>query len=233
MEQSDRPLLDLLRRHGPLTIDDLTKKLSVTATAVRARLSRLLGEHMVERHVESGGRGRPKHAYQITALAHRQLGQNYSDLAMILWDEIMHSVPDAKLRRVLFSRIADRLAQIYSAQLKTDPDQLERRMRELESALAQQGIEAEVARDQTRGLPILRQHSCPYYALAETDRAICAMERKMLEKVLGQGLRLSQCRFDGHHFCDFELKTPATATVLASSRATLDELADSADAASP
>ncbi len=28
----------------------------------------------------------------------------------------------------------------------------------------------------------------------------------MFEKVLGRGLRLSQCRLDGHRFCDFEAK---------------------------
>jgi predicted ArsR family transcriptional regulator len=52
----------------------------------------------------------------------------------------------------------------------------------------------------------LKQHSCPYYALAEVDRAVCAMERKMFEKVLGRGLRISQCRLDGHRSCDFEAK---------------------------
>ena len=32
------------------------------------------------------------------------------------------------------------------------------------------------------------------------------MERKMFEKVVGRGLRLSQCRLDGHRSCDFEAK---------------------------
>ena len=54
--------------------------------------------------------------------------------------------------------------------------------------------------------PVLRQHSCPYYELAEADRGICALERKMFEKVLGRSLRLSQCRLDGDRFCDFEAK---------------------------
>ena len=55
-------------------------------------------------------------------------------------------------------------------------------------------------------MPVLKQHSCPYFELAEADHAICAMERKMFEKVLGRGLRLSQCRLDGHRSCDFEAK---------------------------
>ena len=59
-------------------------------------------------------------------------------------------------------------------------------------------------------MPVLKQHSCPYYELAEADRAVCAMERKMFEKVLGRGLRLSQCRLDGHRSCDFEAKPVVT-----------------------
>ena len=55
-------------------------------------------------------------------------------------------------------------------------------------------------------IPVLRQHSCPYYELAESDPAICALERKMFEKVLGRSLRLSQCRLDGDRFCDFQAK---------------------------
>src|SRR5438067_1789163 len=65
---------------------------------------------------------------------------------------------------------------------------------------------AEVTPGDGGRMPVLKQHSCPYYELAETDRAVCAMERKMFEKVLGRGLRLSQCRLDGHRSCDFEAK---------------------------
>lgn len=224
MEQSDRPLLDLLRRHGPLRIEEIIKHLGVTATAVRFRLNRLVAAGLVERDLEPNGRGRPKHAYRASASAQRQFGQNYEELVQILWDEMMHSVPDAKIRRVLFGRVTERLANVYRSQLKAV--QLEPRMLELELALSGQGIEAEIARDQTRGLPILRQHSCPYFSLAEKDRDICAMERKMLEKVLGQGLTLSQCRLDGHHFCDFEPKVGPYAILSSASGSNLETAGD-------
>jgi predicted ArsR family transcriptional regulator len=82
---------------------------------------------------------------------------------------------------------------------------------QLGTILHDRGIEAEVTRGEGELMPILKQHSCPYYELAEVDRAVCAMERKMFEKVLGRGLRLSQCRLDGHRSCDFEPKPLVTA----------------------
>src|SRR4051794_39820309 len=91
-ESADRTLLDLIRRHGPLTVVELAGRLGVTATAVRNRLTRLVGSGMIERRSEPGGRGRPKYTYQASVEAHKRLGQNYADLAVILWDEMMRSV---------------------------------------------------------------------------------------------------------------------------------------------
>ncbi|CAN5848567.1 winged helix-turn-helix transcriptional regulator [soil metagenome] len=201
---SDRPLLDLIRRRGPLPVLEMAGALGVTPTAVRNRLTRLIGSGLVQRRSETSGRGRPRHLYEASVEAHRRLGQNYADLAVVLWEELMRSVEDRKLRRILFGRITDRLAELYRTQVQGEA--WEDRLVQLGTVLHDRGIETEVARREGADSPMLRQHSCPYYELAEVDRAICAMERKMFEKVLGQGLRLSQCRLDGHRSCDFEAK---------------------------
>jgi predicted ArsR family transcriptional regulator len=203
-ESSDRALLDLIRRDGPLTVTEMADRLGVTATAVRNRLTRLVGSGMVERRAEHGGRGRPRHTYQASVEAHKRLGQNYADLAVVLWDEMMRTVEDRKLRRLLFARITERLAELYRSQMTGD--EWEGRLIQLGAILHERGIEAEVTHGGGGSSPVLKQHSCPYYELAESDRAVCAMERKMFEKVLGRGLRLSQCRLDGHRSCDFEAK---------------------------
>jgi len=203
-ESSDRALLDVLRRGGPLTVVEMAASLGVTATAIRNRLTRLLGAGMVERQAEHQGRGRPKHTYQVSVEAQKRLGQNYTDLALVLWDEMMSTVADRKLRRLLFTRVTDRLAEIYRCQVSGQ--EWEGRLVQLTNLLHDRGVEAEVTMEAGGGIPILRQHSCPYYELAEADRAICALERKMFEKVLGRSLRLSQCRLDGDRFCDFQAK---------------------------
>jgi predicted ArsR family transcriptional regulator len=203
-ESSDRELLDLIRRRGPMAVAEMAASLGVTGTAIRNRLVRLIGAGLVERRAERGGRGRPRHAYQVSVEAQKHLGQNYADLAVVLWGEMMSTVADPKLRRLLFIRVTDRLAEIYRGQVSGQ--EWEGRLVQLTQVLHDRGVEAEVARDDGGTIPILRQHSCPYYELAEADPAICALERKMFEKVLGRGLRLSQCRLDGDRFCDFQAK---------------------------
>ncbi len=202
-ESSDRELLDLIRRRGPMTVAEMGTDLGVTGTAIRNRLARLLGSGLVERRIEHGGRGRPRHTYRASVEAQKRLGQNYAELAFVLWEEMMSTVADRKLRRLLFTRITERLAEVYRCQVSGQ--EWEGRLVQLTNLLHDRGVEVEVARE-GGAFPILRQHSCPYYELAEADRAICALERKMFEKVLGRGLRLSQCRLDGDRFCDFQVK---------------------------
>jgi predicted ArsR family transcriptional regulator len=203
-DASDRPLLDLLRRRGPMTVAQLAEAFGVTPTAVRNRLTRLMGSGLVERKAESAGRGRPHHTYEISAAAQKRLGQNYTDLALALWEEMMRSVDDPRLRRRVFQRVTERLAELYRAQLTGDAWQ--GRLVQLGHLLHDRGIEAEVVFPEGDAGPILRQYSCPYFELAEADDTVCALERKMFEKVVGQALRLSSCRLDGDRACQFEGK---------------------------
>jgi len=152
-ESSDRELLDLIRRRGPLTVVEMGASLGVTGTAIRNRLARLIGSGLVERRTEHGGRGRPKHAYQANVEAQQRLGQNYAELAFVLWEEMMSTVEDRKLRRLLFTRITDRLADVYRSQVSGQ--EWEGRLVQLSHLLHDLGVEAEVTRDSGNMVPIL------------------------------------------------------------------------------
>ena len=115
----------------------------MTATAIRNRLTRLLGAGLVERQSEHQDRGRPKHTYRASVEAQKRLGQNYTDLALVLWDEMMSTVADRKLRRLLFIRVTDRLAEIYRSQVSGQ--EWEGRLVQLTNLLHDRGVEAEVA----------------------------------------------------------------------------------------
>ncbi len=53
-------------------------------------------------------------------------------------------------------------------------------------------------------LPVLTAHQCPYPDLAEQDRGICAVEKIVFSELLGEKVRLSDCRLDGANCCRFE-----------------------------
>ena len=197
---SDMGILDLLCTRDEMAVSDFTQALGVTATAVRQRIVRLQAQGLVDRVTERQQRGRPRHVYRLTERGRRRTGENFADLAVVLWNEI-RSITDQGIRQGLLARVARRLANLYAGELagKTISD----KMRSLASLFQDRQIPFDV--DRSGELPILTAHACPYPQLAEKDRSICAMEKLMFSELLGESVRLTQCRLDGQSCCKFEL----------------------------
>lgn len=200
--ESDDQLLDCLRRSQSATIGELVEALGVTATAVRQRLTRMMEAEYVERTAERQGRGRPVHRYRLTESGAKASGNNYADLAMSLWQEI-RAVSDPEFRKGLLKRIARRMTDQYAEQV--DGETTDERMQSLASLMNDREVLFDV--DRSHQLPVLTAMACPYPDLAEQDRSICAMERMLFSEVVGESLRLSECRLDGGTCCTFEMST--------------------------
>jgi DeoR family transcriptional regulator, suf operon transcriptional repressor len=198
-ETSDVGLLDLLRKQGPMSVAQLTTAMEVTATAVRQRLTRLLAQGDIEREAQRISRGRPMHRYELTEKGRRRAGANFADLAIALWQEI-REIKDPEVRRGLLQRIGGRLASLYASRIRgsTTEEKLE--------SLAEMFRERQIPFDVERrnDLPLLQARACPYPELAEQDRSVCSMERMMFSELVGENLKLSNCRLDGHNCCTFE-----------------------------
>ena len=199
LETNDRQFLERLHRLAPATVQEVCADLGVTATAVRQRLARLYERGLVTRETIRRGRGRPHHAYTVTEAGLRELGDNYADLALILWREI-RSIEEPDVRQRLLGRVRDAMVTQFSRVPQHVP--LPERIDGLRTALDERGYDVEV--DHSGLLPVLRENNCPYLELAETDSAICELEHAVFEKVLGTDLTLTQCCLDGHRCCEFQ-----------------------------
>jgi len=212
---SDAALIELLRMDDGLGIGDLAKRMGVTATAVRQRLDRLMRAGLVSRTTVSGGlsaggeraagrlRGRPSHVYSLTEKGRRTGGDNFRDLALVLWREI-RGVREPSVRQGLISRIGAAMAGMYREEVSgaTPRQRLESTAKILQERRISCGVEP-IASPANGGLSVLTSYACPYPELAEQDRGICAAERLMLQDLVGSAVRLSECRLDGAPCCRF------------------------------
>jgi predicted ArsR family transcriptional regulator len=194
---SDASVVDLLRGDVCLGIGDLAERLGVTATAVRQRLDRLMRAGLVERSTVSRPRGRPAHAYRLTESGRRLGGDNFRDLAMVLWREV-RGIPDPVVRQGLLQRIAGGLAEACRDRVGGDTPR--DRLAGLAALMAERDIACSVEQGD---LPVLTAYSCPYPELADEDRAVCAAERLMIQELVGTAVQLSECRLDGAACCRF------------------------------
>ncbi len=205
IENSDRQFLDQLHRLGSGTISEICGSVGVTATAVRQRLVRLQGTGFVSRVLVRSGRGRPHFVYQVSESGLKQLGENYNDLALILWQE-MQSIEEPVLRERVVRRVRESMVRRYGS---TDRSwSLSDRMQQLQVSLTDRGFDVEI--DMSGDLPILRENSCPYSELASADAGICGLEQEVFEEVLGTKITLTKCCRDGHHCCEFQAESVAS-----------------------
>jgi len=199
---SDADLLDLLRSNGPLGVVEMANSVEVTPTAIRQRLTRLLGQGLIEREAVRKGRGRPRHRYQLTQKGARLTGTNFTDLALALWREI-GAIPNLEERRILLQRVVKALASGYAREIqgKTTSE----RMRSLSALLSERRVPFSVESSEGHDeMPVLVAHACPYPDLAEEDRQICTLEKMLFSELLGHDMELTQCRLDGGSCCQFQ-----------------------------
>lgn len=198
----DQAVLDLLRRHGSLTIQDLIEQLNVTATAVRQRLDRLEQLRLIVKEKQGVGRGRPSFRYSITNLGLRFAGVSYADLALALWHEI-NSHPNSSIKEGLLQKVSKRMGRTYRDEIQGDT--VEDRLTDLVKVLGDRKIPATLISNGQ--LPILEVQACPYPELVNGDpanRHLCEMEQEVLSAAMGQPMELSRCRLDGHNCCQFK-----------------------------
>jgi len=199
LEPADCEFLNALHRIGPKTVQEVCLAVGVTATAVRQRLARLTTLGFVQRERVRQRRGRPHYVYKVTERGLRQLGDNYGDLALILWRELQQ-IPDPAVRASIAARVRNALVERLG---RFGSGGLRERLKRLGEALAHRGYDVEIR--EANGLPILRENNCPYQELAEADRGICGLEREVFQHALGAHVQLAQCCLDGHPCCDFQV----------------------------
>lgn len=206
IDRSDQAFLEELHRLCGGTIQDICASVGVTATAVRQRLNRLEGLGLVVREVVRAGRGRPHHVYRVSDAGFRQLGENYRDLALVLWRAV-HEIEDPAVRASVLAKVQDGFVGRFGRVATSGP--LSDRVRQLQEALSDHGFNVEVGVGEASELTILRERSCPYSDLASTDPSICEMEQGVFSRILNAQVSLTQRCIDGHGCCEFRVEEGA------------------------
>jgi len=206
---SDAAVIELLRVENMLGVSELATRMGVTATAVRQRLDRLMQAGLVGRiTLPAKLRGRPSHSYSLTEKGQRTGGDNFRDLAMVLWREL-RDIRDPAVRQGLITRIGAAMASMYRDDVAGETPR--ERLESASQILRNRGISCGIEQSQPDEAPVLASYACPYPELAKQDRGICAAERVMFQELVGTPVQLSECHLDGQACCRFTLRTAPAA----------------------
>lgn len=181
MQITRQRIIDLLKKHEQVTVDDLAQVIGLTPMAVRHHLNVLLAENLVE-VTQTRPRlkaGRPVQVYGLTDKAQEFYPQNYFHLTDLMVQELSDRLGRAGVTDV-FEGMAGRL--LAEAPQPSEALSLEERLDCLVTFLRGKGYTVEWERDHQTYL--LYHLDCPYRRLAQRHHEICLMDKKVITALL-------------------------------------------------
>lgn len=194
-------VLQLLKRNGFVTAQDVAVHLGVSAVAARKHLSALAEEGLVEQRCRSGGRGRPAVEYRLSEAGDDLFPRGYSHLLVDLLQDLTDLEGEQKLER-LFRQRNDRLAHAYRLRLLGKP--LRDAVHELARVREDEGYMASVE-EHDEGF-VLTEHNCPIIEVAQRFPHACRCEQQLFEQILDAEVRRESTLTTGGTACRYRIQ---------------------------
>lgn len=176
----------LLLEHGALTASDLSKRLGLSAAAIRRHLDALesAGRVTSRELVNSGrrGRGRPARAFSLTEYGRAVFPHTYDDLAAAALREISKLGGEAAVASFAGAQVAQLEDRCQSAVEAAGDDPLAR-AEALATAFSAQGYAATASAIANGGQ--LCQHHCPVAHVAAEFPQLCEAETAAISRLVG------------------------------------------------
>jgi predicted ArsR family transcriptional regulator len=177
--EARREILKLLKRHGPLPVEDLAEALAITVSGARQHLAGLEKDGVVTHQRVRQGPGRPRHLYELTDEGDALFPRNYAELANELLGYVQEH--DPTLLDQLFVRRAQR--RVRAAQKRMDGLPFPEKVRELTRILDEEGYYAELEELEDGRYRIV-ERNCLVKDVAARYAQACTSELNFVRKVL-------------------------------------------------
>ena len=202
MQTRREEILTFLKRKGEATVDELATLLDLTPVTVRHHLDILRAECLVEAPAvrRRRGPGRPQYVYTLTEAAASHFPQRYDNLANELLDEMKESMGGGAVKELL-ERIGERR---LAAAPSVDPNlPMSEKLALLVAYLTEQGFIGEwECKD---GKWFIYASNCPYHNVGSQHPEICAVDKFLIENLVGTTIISVQRITQGSHCCVYQI----------------------------
>jgi predicted ArsR family transcriptional regulator len=200
-----RAIVKLLKSEGAMRATQMSKRLGLTAMAVRQHLYELQREKLVSAQERPAALGRPTKYWQLTREADRLFPDAYAELSVSLLEALGDAFGDAGLKQVLDSRSARQKAE-YSKRIPSTLT-LREKVQRLARIRTEEGYMAEVKSERNGGFLLFENH-CPICAAATACQGFCTTELTLFQAVLGPHITVERLEHivSGDRRCAYRIK---------------------------
>jgi len=201
--ETKRRLLDLMKRHGEITLDDAMEAIDRARPTLRDHLDQMGRDGLVDRRTKKQGRGRPSMCYRMTPFAERLFPrregavfaeflsylqeQGHDDLIEAFFDSFWEARLDEVKRRLPGSLEEAAVQQIVAT---------------LKDVLRDDGFMPDVHVEED--CVIVEECNCPFAEIVDATDLPCASEACFYEALFGRVERTRHIP-EGDAACAYEL----------------------------
>jgi DeoR family suf operon transcriptional repressor len=188
-----------------LTVDELSRELGITRTAVQQHVVGLERDGLVAEVDRRSTGGRPSRAYGLSERGYERFPRNYALLAEGLLATATESLGEEAVDGLLM-KLAERIADEASPRLRAGAGGS--KLEAVIDLMNEIGYDAAPLPD-GEGISAA---NCVYHKVAERTRAVCRYDVRLLSLLLGESVEHDCCMQDGDGRCTFRLGRPAEGT---------------------
>lgn len=195
MQDTRQQILEIMKRHGEVTVQELSNELGLTSVTVRHHLEILRSEgYISDPEVRRSNRpGRPRYVYHLTSTAADLFPNNYSGLASALLGSIAECMSPEERDEIL-EHAAERIAQ----RATNLPDRPRDRVESVVTFLNQQGYVSRWEEDDEHDQRyLIYVSSCPYFHVSQAYSETCEIDRHMMQLLAGPETQVKRLKNAG------------------------------------
>lgn len=192
-------IIMLLKKKGPMPIDDLSRELSITSMGIRQHLLSLERRGLIDYATKKQGIGRPAFLYKLTEKADDLFPKAYHKFIINMFKDIEKNEGRDKIDDI-FKWRKNRLLKDTKEAL-SDKKGLQEKVYGLKDILESEGYLVDL--DETDNNYSLKQSNCPIYKIASEFKEACRYELQIYKDLLGKDVKRQQCMAEGNSSCTY------------------------------
>jgi predicted ArsR family transcriptional regulator len=201
-------ILLLLKKQGPLSIENLSEHMGITPMGIRQHLLSLERKGFVDYYARRRGVGRPAFLYRLTEKADDLFQKTYHDFILNALRDIEKNDGRNKVEDVFRWRKERILRDNREALL--DKKSLHDRVYALANVLESNGYLIDLDEDENNY--ILKQHNCTISKIASEFKEACKYQLQTYRDLLRKDVMRTECISEGNPSCTYVIpKTPLRA----------------------
>lgn len=192
-------VLFLLKKKGPLSIDDLSRQMGITPMGIRQHLISLERKGLVDYIARRYGVGRPAFLYKLTEKADDLFPKAYHRFILSTLNELEKNEGREKIEEIFRWRKEKILRDRKDTLL--EKKSLQDRVFALKDFLELDGYLVDL--DMDDGKFILKEFNCPIAKVAAAYREACKYELQVYKELLRKEVTRQECIAEGSPSCTY------------------------------